>query len=246
MANIVRPWKRVLAIGCTHGEYVHPRLLSQIYALTKSFKPDYRLHLGDLVDTAAFRGGAHNTPDEYRPLRKDYADGVALIKEWQPTHIAWGNHDWRLEEATRHPNNIKAFAAQVLWTGLNDAAREVGAQIRPYHIEDGWFSLGGYDWGHGYMFNEQALRDHAEMRGRPVVMAHIHTAMTAYARNRNDRPSFCVGMLANKKDLTYAHRMRTFTRWSPGAVYGEVCGEKGRLWLITGNQSGLEIPSFLL
>lgn len=224
-------WKRVMAVGCSHGDLVHPAIRQQVLDFRKRFKPDIRFELGDMVDTACFRRGARGTSDEAKDPRNDQAAALAWLKEYEPTHISWGNHDWRLFEAQNHPTAIVATLAKSMWTALTDTAAKLKAKTVPYDIEDGWHCLYGRAWGHGFMYNMQAVRDHAEMLGLPVVMAHLHAPQQVGGRTVKDTPSFCVGAMADDRNLTYGRRRRQSLTHGHGIVFGEVSENESHLWL---------------
>ena len=232
MAHIVKRWKRVMAIGCTHGDMIHPQHYADAMEFMRQFRPQVRFHLGDLVDTACFRGGAVGSKDECRSPRDDMSAAARLIEEYRPTHLAWGNHDWRLYDLMSHPKAIVATLAGQLWTDLTGRLEKIKCRTVPYDIQDGWFHEGGCAWGHGFMFSMQAIRDHAEMMGKPVVMAHLHHPHQTDGRTVHDTPSFCVGALADDRQLTYGRRRRQSLTHGPGIVYGEMAEEESHLWLI--------------
>jgi hypothetical protein len=55
---------------------------------------------------------------------------------------------------------------------LEKIAKELKARLYPYHIRS-FYELGGTKFLHGYMYNVQAIRDHAETYGQCVI-AHLH------------------------------------------------------------------------
>ncbi|CAB4140122.1 MPP_superfamily domain containing protein [uncultured Caudovirales phage] len=226
MANIGRAWKRVIAIGCTHGYKASLPRLREVLAFVARYQPEYRFELGDLVDTEAFRSGAKGTPDEGKDPRPDQQHGLDWLDQYAPTHIAWGNHDVRLLELSSHPSAIVAYAASTLWGQLTSKADELKAKTVPYDIEKGWHYLGGVAWGHGYMYNVNAVRDHAEMLGCPVVMAHLHKPEATPGRTVKDSMSYCVGTLSDIDSMHYARRRRATLQWGHGCVWGEICDGK--------------------
>lgn len=223
-----------MAVGCTHGHFMRQELHDQILAFRKAFAPEVRFDLGDLVDTAAFRGGSAGSADECEDPRPDQNSALNWLESYEPTHIAWGNHCWRLWELSHHPKAIIATAASTLRTELEETANSLRAETRPYHIRDGWFQMGGVHWGHGYMINVNAVRDHAETIGGPVVIAHLHKPEAFAGRTLTGSVSYCVGSLADFRRMTYAHRRRATLQWAPGVVYGEVSDTDSRLHLATG------------
>ena len=236
MANIVRTWRRVVAVGCTHGYKASLPRLKEVLNFCDRYQPEIRFELGDLVDTEAFRSGAKGTADEGKDPRPDQAHGLDWLDKYRPTHIAWGNHDVRLLELSNHPSAIVAYAASTLWGQLAGKADELKAKTVPYDIGKGWHHLGGVFWGHGYMYNVNAVRDHAEMLGGPVVMAHLHKPEVAPGRTLANSMSYCVGTLADVDSMHYARRRRATLAWGHGAVWGEICeGKKpeSKLYLTT-------------
>lgn len=230
-AAIVQKWRRIMAVGCTHGDLADIAAQNEVLAFKERWKPDIRFDLGDLVDTAAFRSGARGTPDEGKQVEPDEFASLRWIERYEPTHITYGNHCQRLVEMQRSQNAIVAYAAGKLWNSITEAARKVKAKTKEYDFEDGWFEIGGTFWGHGYFFNEAAVRDHAEMLGGPVVMAHLHRALQENGRTLFGSKSFCVGLLGDPRKMTYARRRRATSRWSKGCVFGEVSDRSSHLWL---------------
>ena len=237
MANIGRSWKRVMAVGCTHGYKASLPRLAEVLAFRDRYNPELRFELGDIVDTAAFRGGALGTPDGAEDPRPDHKHGLDWLDQYRPTHISWGNHCVRLYELSQSPSAIVAYAASTLWNGLTSKAEELKAKTVPYDIGKGWFHLGGVYWGHGYMYNINAVRDHAEMLGGPVVMAHLHKPEAVPGRTLANSMSYCVGTLADVDSMHYARRRRATLAWGHGCVWGEICETKtkpeSRLYLTT-------------
>ena len=233
MANINKQWRRVVAVGCSHGHLAHPGIREQVLAFKDRYRPQVRFDLGDIVDTAAFRAGAGNGTgaDASEPVEPDFSQAEKWLRDYAPTHITWGNHDWRLMEWAHSPNAIVAHAAGALWGRLQNEAGRVKAKTCDYDYERNWFSLGGHYWGHGFWFNESAVRDHAEYLGGPVVMAHLHTPQIVQGRTRLFSPSYCVGTLADINRMGYARRRRATSRWGHGVVWGEVSNTSAKLWL---------------
>jgi len=236
MANLNRKWRKVVAVGCTHGDLANKKIQGQVLDFVERYKPEIRFELGDLVDTAAMRAGARGTKDEARPLAPDYNAGIEWLDRYKPNRVAFGNHDWRLVELADSPNAIVAQAAGSLWEGIQKKVRELKAQTREYDFKHGWFEEGGTFWGHGYWFNENAVRDHAEYLGGPVVMAHLHRDQQVNGRTRKNSKSFCVGTLADIDAMKYARRRRQTAAWGHGLVFGEMCDTQAALWLASCQQ----------
>ena len=229
--NKIGKWRRIIAVGCSHGDCSNRKIQEEVLAFKRRFDPHYVMELGDIVDTAAMRSGARGTPDEGKDLGEDKVRGIQWLEEYEPTHITYGNHDWRLVELSNSPNAIVSCAAKSLWNAIETTAAKLKAKTKPYDFEHNWFQIGGTYWGHGFWFNEAAVRDTAEYLGGPVVMAHLHAPQQVVGRTRQWSQSFCVGTLADIDKLTYARRRRATARWGAGVVFGEVCEDKAQLWL---------------
>ena len=227
----IQKYERVMAIGCRHGDLANLAVCQQILDFKKRFKPKHRFDLGDVVDTAAFRHGAKGTADETRPVDPDKISAVTWFEQYEPTHLAWGNHDWRLFNWMNHPSAIISHSAATVWNDLNKTLARLKCETLPYILRKNWFELGGMYWGHGQFFNETALRQHAEYLGGPCVMAHIHAPQVAQGRTRDWSQSFCVGMLADIEKLSYADGNRSTGRWGAGCVWGEVSEKRAHLHL---------------
>lgn len=228
---INKQWKKVMAVGCTHGDLINPSVAKQILAFKDRYQPEIRFELGDIVDTAAFRHGSKGTKDEGREVEPDKLAAVQWLESYQPTHLTWGNHDWRLMNWIDSPNAVVSHAAGCVWKELNQTLEALHCETRPYILRKNWFELGGQFWGHGQMYNENAVRDHAEYLGGPVVMAHLHAPQIVQGRTRKWSQSFCVGMLADLEQLTYADGNRSTSRWGPGCVWGEISDDSAHLHL---------------
>lgn len=222
-----------MAVGCSHGHLAHPGIRKQVLAFKERWKPEIRFDLGDIVDTAAFRAGASGGTgaDAAEPIDPDFSMAERWLQMYEPTHLSWGNHDWRLMEWTNSPNAIVAHAASSLWERLQKQIRTLKTKTREYDIERNWFEMGGYFFGHGFFYNEAAVRDHAEYLGGPVVMAHLHAPQMVQGRTRIFSPSYCVGTLANIDQMNYARRRRATSRWGQGVVFGEISDRSAKLWL---------------
>ena len=226
-------WRKVMAIGCTHGILANDEVKKQILAFKDRYKPSFIFDLGDIVDTAAFRNGARGTADEAMRPEPDIEVATKWIEDLGATHITWGNHDARLLDLQKSPNAIIAYAASELWKSLNSAAKKIHAKTKDYDFETGWFEVGGCFWGHGVWYGEHALRDHAEFLGGSVVMAHLHAPSMTEGRTRKWSPSYCVGTLADIPKMFYSRRRRATSRWGHGCVIGEVSDKSSHLHLVS-------------
>ena len=214
-------WHRWMAIGCSHGSLADPDAIEAVLRFEQAYKPERKFHLGDVMDFAAFRHGAPGTKDEAMQLGPDIEAGCNLIERYAPTDVLLGNHDERVFRLSDHHNAIVALAASHARNEFLESCHKVGAKlVDHYDINRSYIQVADTKFLHGFMFNEMALRDHAEHFGRCVI-AHKHEAGSSAARRSDHAVCWCVGTLANVPAMEYAKTRRSTARWSHGFAYGE-------------------------
>ena len=196
----------------------------------KHFKPHTVVHLGDFIDATAFRGGAKGTSDEAAPIPPDVEGGLDFLEKLQPQFIFSGNHEDRLYRLRHNPNAIVSHCANEVVHAIEDTAKSLRAEIIPYHIMEGWRKIGGYRYGHGYMYNVMATRDHAETVGN-CVFAHTHTTGVNMGRRLDNPTGYNCGTLTRIENMDYAKSRRQTMGWSQGFVWGEYTTDRSVLWL---------------
>lgn len=212
-------WKRFLALGCSHGQYADPESLSEILRFKREFKPHTTMHLGDALDFTAFRAGAKGTKDATERIEFDLDAGLDFIKELRPNVYFLGNHEDRINRFIGHPDAITSYAAAKVMNEVSETCRKMRTQIVPYDNELGWLRFGDALFGHGYMFNQNAIRDHAETFGK-CVFAHLHRTGIERARQRDGAVGYCVGWLGQKQKAGYAKTFRSRLAWNNGYAWG--------------------------
>jgi hypothetical protein len=225
VANVVRQWKKFVAISCSHGHLIDPVAAKSVLKFIELYRPHTRIHLGDYVDTAAFRSGAIGTEDEAISLDSDVCKGAAFLKEYQPDVLLNGNHDWRLWKNAEHWQQIRAEAARSLISKIRAAIPRKCVFIESYDIRHSWYTLGDTKFLHGWFFNENAIRDHAEHFGRCVI-GHVHKVGQSAGRRFDSPTAYCVGMLGDPVLFQYAAQRRATSQWSQGFAWGEYSESK--------------------
>ena len=238
MRNTPKGYKRFIAIGCSHGSLVDRKAFDTVMRFSRGFKPHTKIHLGDICDYAAFRGGARGTKDEAEALGPDIRAGAELIREFSPTDVLIGNHDVRVWNLSNHPNALISLAASTCRQEFLTACEKAKVKrlIDHYDINRSWIQFGDTKFLHGFMYGENAIRDHAEHFGRCVI-AHLHQPGSVQGR-RSDRPTaHCVGTLANIPSLYYAATRRSTARWAHGFAYGEYNDHECHVWISQSNEN---------
>ena len=224
-----------MALGCTHGHLADQSLLNQILDFETRWKPHTRIHLGDAIDLACLRSGAIGTADDSADPEGDLNDGLAFISRYRPQVYLLGNHEARLTSLMESPRAIVSALACRIYQQILDRAKEVKCEVVPYNFQEGWRQFGDALFGHGYMINEAAVRDHAEAvcsgSANKAVIAHLHRVTQAEGRNRAHPTGYCVGFLGRTEEMGYAATRRATTSWSRGFAYGEYCDNETIIWL---------------
>lgn len=234
--NVVRKWRRWLAVGCTHAGHIDRKSWEQVLRFRDRWRPAETIHLGDFLDTAAWRAGARRDPDDpdrSSSFSDDYLHGMTHLKELMPTRVHYGNHENRLAGLVKSPSAVVAYAAEQGMQAIEGTIKKLRAQVYPYDIEAGLSLLGDTVFLHGFSFSENAVRDTIESLGKSVVMAHLHRPEIARGRVIGSPTGICTGTLANIGAMGYARQRRATYRWGHGFAYGEYCQDACVSWLAT-------------
>ena len=237
--NVTRRWRKFFAVGCTHAGHLDLKAWGEVMKFKERWKPETTIHLGDFLDTAAWRAGARTSqddPDKGSSFSEDYLHGIGHLKELFTggDHVTMmGNHEARIWALTRSSSAVVAYAAEEGVKAIESAVKKMKARLFPYDIEKGVFLLGNMACVHGYSFGEAALRDHCEQYGRPVLMAHTHRPEQVRGRTIGSPMGTCVGTLMRIQDAAYARHRRATLRWAHGCAFGEYCADAVQTWLAT-------------
>lgn len=248
MANVVSKWERLIAVGCSHGHLGNKSVQDEVLSLCERWKPKHRIHLGDFLDLAAFRSGARGTNDEAANVAFDLKDGFQFLTDLRPTLVFMGNHEDRLFSFQQSPNALKAHVAGAVLKDLDDLRKKVGFRlVEKYGVRENeaWVDIGNARFLHGYMYSENATRDHAEAFapvGGSIVHAHTHRPDVSRGRRYDSPTGYCVGTLSDIPAMGYAKTRRATLAWGHAAIIGETNHKETRLWLINGNQGPLRFP----
>jgi hypothetical protein len=244
--NVTRKWRRFLAVGCSHGHLADPVILKEVLAFKKRWAPQTTLHLGDAIDLACLRAGALGTADDAEDPEHDLNAGLAFLNQLHPQVYLLGNHEARLTTLMSSPRAIVSALAHRVYQQIEGRAAELKCKVIPYDFQHGWHQLGDALFGHGYMVNEAAVRDHAEAicggSANKVVIAHLHRVTQAEGRNRAHPTGYCVGTLMDIAQAGYAAHRRATMSWSHGFAFGEYSDTETVVWLAKRTKTGFRLP----
>lgn len=218
-----------MAVGCSHGNLINPAAEDAVLKFRDHYDPHFVAHLGDAIDTAAFRSGAHGSNDESEPVAPDVDAGLGFIRKLRPDVYLQGNHEARLWSLAEHHNAIVSGLAQSILTEIRRTCDAMKCKVVPYDYGQG-YKLGNYLLMHGWYFNEMAARDHAEAFGN-VIFVHTHRIAIAKGRRADSPTGVNAGCLIDVKHAGYAKARRATLAWSNGFAFGEYCDDKLVVWL---------------
>lgn len=226
--------KRILVVGCSHGEHIDTESAQAVLKFQQDYKPHTTLHLGDFIDAGAFMASKVRDGDGSAIL-PDLTEGMNFLSELRPTIMFCGNHEdrlWNLREDTK--NELVRFAAGHVIEKIEYLARQVKAELVPYdgtYDPNSWREYGGTAFGHGFMYGEMCARDHAELVGQPVCHAHAHKLMRQPGRVIGAPGGICCASLASIPAMRYAKNRRQTAAWDNGYVWGEYTDKWCKLYL---------------
>lgn len=211
--------KRALIVGCSHGHLISKQARAAVLKFRDEYKPDFVAHLGDFIDTAAFRSGAGGTSDEASPVAPDISSGLNFLKELRPSVVLLGNHEARLWKLANHYNAIIAELSQRIITEIEECCRKLKAPLIPYNVKQA-YPFSDYVLLHGISYATNATYWHALHYGNCV---HAHTHRPAYecADRHGGAKAFCVGTLMDIDRAEYASQRASTLRWGHALVFGE-------------------------
>lgn len=212
-----------MAVGCNHAAMACPLAIQAALDFKRHYEPDKTIHVGDIFDATCWRGGAAGTADEAADMREDLQAGLIFLDQLEPDLVFLGNHDIRPWEQTKSPKAITRAAAYSFTDSVEDFIRnKLKAElVDSYDITQSWRMLGDCMIGHGFMFNENAIRDHAEHHGKSCIIAHLHRQGMEQARAALGATGYCIGYLGDPEKFSYANRNRAKSKWTRGWAYGE-------------------------
>ncbi len=233
--NIMRKWRKFMAVGCSHAQLADPSAIKAVLGFKARFKPDFTAHLGDFIDATALRRGAKDTCDETKEIPPDVDTGLQFLTQLEPQLVLCGNHEDRAWNLRKHHNAIVKIAASVVVSGIEDHCKNLKARLIPWEYKAA-FRLGDFLLMHGFVFGENATRDHAEMCGN-VIHAHTHRAGSARGRRFDNPVGIGVGTLTRVANMDYAKSRRATLAWSQGFAYGYYTDSKTVAWLCERSQN---------
>ena len=221
-------YKRFLGCGDNHGELVCKDAMRVLLKFAEDWKPHYRIHLGDVWDFAALRGGA-SPEDKAQGIAEDYREGLRFLQAFKPNYLTLGNHDDRIWMATeKRGDGIIRETCEKLARESESTFKKMGIKWVTYHVNR-YLRMpeGGPRLIHGFRSTMYPAKAHFENWGE-CIHGHTHKPDEYTARHADGSQSFSVGCMADIDKLTYADRTPAKLAWRNGFLYGYINTKTGK------------------
>jgi hypothetical protein len=214
-------FKRFLVCADNHGELIHRESVAKLLAFAETWKPHYRIHLGDLWDFSPLRGGA-SAEEKACGISEDYAAGIEFLDQFRPSYLTLGNHDDRIWQIGRDNANgvLREHCAELVDASEKEFKRRK-IQWIPYKV--GKFLRlpeGGPKLIHGFRSSiVSPAKLHFTDWGE-VIHGHVHKPDSHTGTHADGGKAFSVGCIGDIDRMTYADRYSAKMGWRQGFLFG--------------------------
>jgi predicted phosphodiesterase len=208
--------ERFVVCADTHGDKSDPSALAAFRSFVDDFKPNHRIHAGDVFDLRWLRRAASDE-EKYDDVTADLEAGMDLLAWYKPTAMVWGNHDARLARASEDASGATRELARLLIDKVADSL-PAGCEVRPYDKRHGVYRLADWSIVHGFNSGATAVRTSAATYGN-VMMGHLHRVERVQVNGIEDRVGMCIGCLC-LLDLPYNAASLNTLQQRHGFAYG--------------------------
>lgn len=214
--------EKFTAVADNHGDEIDPVCEDAFYRFIDKFKPDVRIHAGDLFNLAALRSKA-SEKDKTVPVGSDIEAGKRFFKRYfsagSKKVFLRGNHDERLWDMLEEKDARLRELAERGTKEIEAMCTKYGVEMLPYDVDDGVWDYGHLRVIHGYAAGKNAGTRHAQAYGN-CIYGHTHTQDVTPVEDHNG-PSVALGIgcLLNIKQ-SYARANLGRLRHQNGWVYG--------------------------
>lgn len=213
--------KRFVFVTDNHGDMIDPVARDLFFEFVKHWKPNIRIHGGDVFDYRALRKNA-SVEERRDSMASDVEAGMDFLEKYRPHHILWGNHDKRLWDTALSSGPLADYA-HLMINNISKRISRLNTKTLPYHANKGVLKIGKMKFAHGYFHGVTAAKKMAEAYGS-CLFGHIHTISAAsVGRHGTDRYGLArsVGCLC-KLDMAYNSTQASLLGKNHGWAYGTI------------------------
>ena len=228
-------FKRFLVAADNHGSLVCNASIAKLMGFARTWKPDYRIHLGDVWDFSPLRRGA-SQEEKAAGIADDFIAGLRFLDDFRPNFLTLGNHDDRIyQHATHCADGILRERCEELVQASEREFRKRKITFCEYKVNKFLrMPEGGPKLIHGFRSTVYPAKAHHDNWGA-CLHGHCHTADEYTARHVDGGKSFSVGCLADLSLLTYSDRQPAKLGHRNGFLYGIINTKTGdwNAWQVT-------------
>jgi hypothetical protein len=216
-----------------HGELGCPDALSALYAYCDDFKPDLRLGGGDHYDCAPLRKGAMNEMEGVRSIKDDLTAGHEFMRRFRPTHLLWGNHEYRLEKLARsHSSSVVRDFCSDTFSEMNRVARKCGAKVILPYRRDKPLRIGPITCHHGIGSDLTKMGMFYGTEGGLFLCGHGHTGQQVNLPKFGRGAAYMSPALAQLDLLDYSENTLSAAKHNNGFIAGWFKDKEWKAWII--------------
>lgn len=213
---------RFIVVSDSHGDMQDDRSVAGMLDFIKDFKPELRIHAGDLYDFRNLRRGASDE-EKASSLEDDWLAGTDLLSRvmagGKENYFLRGNHDERLWNFRDSASGLLRDYASDGVKRVESLCRKLKTKMLPYDSRLGVLRIGHMTVVHGYACGIGAAARHARVYGN-CFYGHTHEMSVAPVENiSGPAEARGIGCLC-KIDMAYNSMQMNKLRHQQGWVYG--------------------------
>jgi predicted phosphodiesterase len=177
--------RRFVVASDSHGDQIDATTETALLSFIADFKPQIRIHAGDVFDFRNLRRGASDD-EKAHSLEDDWQMGSDFMRRFfdggRENHFLRGNHDERLWNFAHSATGLLRDYAHDGIARVEKLVAKSRARMLPYDSRLGVLKLGALKVIHGYAAGIGAARKHAIVY-RNVLFGHTHNCDVAGAES---------------------------------------------------------------
>jgi predicted phosphodiesterase len=177
--------RRFVVASDSHGDQIDPATESALLSFVRDFKPQVRIHAGDVFDFRNLRRGASDD-EKAHSLEDDWQMGSDFMRRFfdggSQNHFLRGNHDERLWNFAHSATGLLRDYAHDGIARVEKLVKQSRAKMLPYDSRLGVLKLGALKVIHGYAAGIGAARKHGIVY-RNCLFGHTHNCDVAGAES---------------------------------------------------------------
>lgn len=216
--------KRFAIASDTHGKEIDPLVERKFFEWLADWKPEIRIHAGDLLDLSPLRNGA-SQEDKAQSMGDDFTAGMSFAKRFfsggETKVFLRGNHDERLWDLLHRQEGVLRDFATEKTREIQNKLKSWGVKMLPYDARLGVYRIGKMQVIHGFRTGVGAAKAHANIY-RNCIFGHTHAQDVAPVENL-EGPALAMGTgCMCVIDMPYNARQTNKLRHQQGWIYGLV------------------------